>query len=86
MATNYMYTNLTKHLNIKLYHFIDYISRGEININETSTAHQLTYYVKDGKLQDPSISTKESYGVVEVGMLLDLSPDNSCIKIKPRTW
>ncbi len=41
IATNHKYRPRTKHLNNKLHHFRDYVSRGEISIVRISTKDQL---------------------------------------------
>ena len=45
MATNHRYRPRTKHLNIKLHHFRDYVTRGEISITKIGTTHQLADYL-----------------------------------------
>ena len=40
MATHHKYRPRTKHLNVKLHHFRDYVSRGEIIIKPVSTKYQ----------------------------------------------
>ena len=45
MATNHRYRPRTKHLNVKLHHFRDYVSRGEISIHKIGTTHQLADYL-----------------------------------------
>lgn len=41
IATNYKYCPGTKHISVKLYHFRDYVARGEIIISKVNTANQL---------------------------------------------
>ena len=45
MSTNHRYRPRTKHLNIKLHHFRDYVTRGEISITKIGTTHQLADYL-----------------------------------------
>ena len=45
IAKEHKYRPRTKHLNIKLHHFRDYVDRGEITINKIDTCDQLTVYL-----------------------------------------
>ena len=45
MAKNHKYRPRTKHLNVKLHHFRDYVSRGEIQINQIGSESQLADYL-----------------------------------------
>ena len=45
MAKNHKYRPRTKHLNVKLHHFRDYVMRKEISINSISTTDQLGDYL-----------------------------------------
>ena len=45
MALNHKFRPRTKHINIKLHHFCDYISNGDITIEPISTLHQLANYL-----------------------------------------
>jgi len=45
IAKIHKYRPRTKHLNVKLHHFRDYVTRGEISINPISTEHQLADYL-----------------------------------------
>ena len=45
MATNHKFRPRTKHLCVKLHHFRDYVSRGEIIIKKINTALQLGDYL-----------------------------------------
>ena len=45
MARTHKYRPRTKHLNVKLHHFRDYVSRGEILINQISSNIQLADYL-----------------------------------------
>ena len=45
MARTHKYRPRTKHLNVKLHHFRDYVSRGEILINQISSKMQLADYL-----------------------------------------
>ena len=45
MAKTYKYHPCTKHLNVKLHHFWDYVERGEITIEAIDTTNQLTDYL-----------------------------------------
>jgi hypothetical protein len=45
MAKTHKYRPRTKHLNVKLHHFRDYISRGEILINQIRSQNQLADYL-----------------------------------------
>ena len=45
MAREYKYCPRTKFLNIKLYHFRDYVERGEISIHKVSTHDQHADYL-----------------------------------------
>ena len=40
MAKIYKYRPRTKHLNVKLHHFRDYVERGEISIHDIATQDQ----------------------------------------------
>lgn len=40
MATHHKYRPRTKHLNVKLHHFRDYVNRGEIRVHHIGTDHQ----------------------------------------------
>ena len=42
MATTHKYRPRTKHLNVKLHHFRDYVSRGDITIHKIDTQSQLS--------------------------------------------
>ena len=47
MATTHKYRPRTKHLNVKLHHFRDYVTRGEISIHPIdSTLQQADYLTK----------------------------------------
>ena len=41
MAKTHKYRPRTKHLNIKLHHFRDYVTRGEISIHKVDTTEQI---------------------------------------------
>jgi hypothetical protein len=45
IAKIHKYRPRTKHLNVKLHHFRDYVSRGEIAINPIDTKEQLADYL-----------------------------------------
>ena len=45
MAKTHKYRPRTKHLNVKLHHFRDYVTRGEISIHKIGTLDQLTDYL-----------------------------------------
>ena len=45
MATNHKFRPRTKHLNVKLHHFRDYVSRGDIKVLPISTDDQLADYL-----------------------------------------
>lgn len=45
MVTNHCYCTITKHLNIKLHHFRDYVTRGDISITKIGKTHQLADYL-----------------------------------------
>ena len=45
MATNHKYRPRTKHLNVKLHHFRDYVTRKEIFIEKIDTKSQLSDYL-----------------------------------------
>ena len=45
MAKVHKYRPQTKHLNVKLHHFRDYVERGKITIKEIGTKHQLADYL-----------------------------------------
>jgi hypothetical protein len=45
MATTHKYRPRTKHLNVKLHHFRDYVARGEITIHKIDTLDQLADYL-----------------------------------------
>ena len=45
MATTHKYRPRTKHLNVKLHHFRDYITRKEISIHPIDTSNQLADYL-----------------------------------------
>ena len=45
MAKVHKYRPRTKHLNVKLHHFRDYVERGKIMIKEIGTKFQLTDYL-----------------------------------------
>ena len=46
MTTNHKYTPRTKHLNVKLHHFRDYVTDQEIIIEKIDTKSQLSDYLK----------------------------------------
>ena len=45
MAVNHKYRPRTKHLNVKLHHFRDYVTRKEITIEKINTLDQLADYL-----------------------------------------
>ena len=45
IAKIHKYRPRTKHLNVKLHHFRDYVTRGEISINPIGTDDQLADYL-----------------------------------------
>ena len=45
MATTHKYRPRTKHLNVKLHHFRDYVTRKEISIHPIDTSNQLADYL-----------------------------------------
>ena len=45
MARTHKYRPRTKHLNVKLHHFRDYVTRGEISIHKVDTLEQLADYL-----------------------------------------
>ena len=45
MAKVHKYRPRTKHLNVKLHHFRDYVERGKVIIKEIGTKHQLADYL-----------------------------------------
>jgi hypothetical protein len=45
IAKVHKYRPRTKHLNVKLHHFCDYVTRGEISINPINTKDQLADYL-----------------------------------------
>ena len=45
IATTHKFRPRTKHLNVKLHHFRDYVTRGEIQITKIGTANQLADYL-----------------------------------------
>ena len=45
IAKTHKYRPRTKHLNVKLHHFRDYVSRGKIFINHISSQNQLADYL-----------------------------------------
>ena len=45
MAKTHKYRPRTKHLNVKLHHFRDYITRNEISIHPIDTSNQLADYL-----------------------------------------
>ena len=45
MAKTHKYRPRTKHLNVKLHHFRDYVTRGEISIHKIGTLDQLADYL-----------------------------------------
>ena len=45
MAKNHKYRPRTKHLNVKLHHFRDYIDSGQITVHKIDTAEQLADYL-----------------------------------------
>ena len=45
MANTHKYRPRTKHLNVKLHHFRDYVARGEITIHKINTLDQLADYL-----------------------------------------
>ena len=45
IATNHKFRPRTKHLNVKLHHFRDYVTRGEIQIAKIDTTKQLADYL-----------------------------------------
>jgi hypothetical protein len=45
IAKIHKYRPRTKHLNVKLHHFRDYVTRGEITINPIDTKDQLADYL-----------------------------------------
>ena len=45
MANNHKYRLRTKHLNVKLHHFRDYVTRQEIFIQKIETKSQLSDYL-----------------------------------------
>ena len=45
IAKIHKYRPRTKHLNVKLHHFRDYVTRGEISINPIGTEYQLADYL-----------------------------------------
>ena len=64
MAKTHKYRPCTKHLNVKLHHFRDYMERGKVIIKEIGTKYQLADYLTkplDFKTLQP---LRESYGMV----------------------
>ena len=45
MALNHEFRPRTKYINVKLHHFCDYVSNGDITIESISTLHQLADYL-----------------------------------------
>jgi len=45
MATNHKFRPRTKHLNVKLHHFRDYVARKEISIEKIDTLSQLADFL-----------------------------------------
>ena len=45
MATTHKFRPRTKHINVKLHHFRDYVTKGDIRILPISTKHQLADYL-----------------------------------------
>ena len=45
MATTHKYRPRTKHMNVKLHRFRDYVTRKEISINPVDTSNQLADYL-----------------------------------------
>jgi len=45
MANNHRFCPRTKHINVKLHHFRDYVARGEIVIKQIHTTLQLADYL-----------------------------------------
>ena len=45
IAMNHKYRPRTKHLNVKLHHFRDYVTRGEITVTKVDTGQQLADYL-----------------------------------------
>ena len=45
MAKTHKYRPRTKHLNVKLHHFRDYVTRGEISIHKIDTKEQRADYL-----------------------------------------
>jgi hypothetical protein len=45
MAKTHKYRPRTKHLNVKLHHFCDYITRGEISVHKIDTKEQLADFL-----------------------------------------
>jgi hypothetical protein len=62
MATTHKYRPRTKHLNVKLHHFRDYITRGEITVHPIDTSNQLADYLT--KAVNQQIMEKLRYEVM----------------------
>ena len=45
MATTHKFRPRTKHINVKLHHFLDYVVRGDIIIKAISTTNQLADFL-----------------------------------------
>ena len=45
MATTHKFRPRTKHINVKLHHFRDYVTKGMISVHSISTRHQLADYL-----------------------------------------
>jgi hypothetical protein len=52
MAKTHKYRPRTKHLNVKLHHFRDYVTRGEISLHKVGTKEQLADYLTKPVPQD----------------------------------
>ena len=52
MATTHKFRPRTKHINVKLHHFRDYVTRGDVIVQAISTVHQLADYLTKPLTED----------------------------------
>ena len=65
MAKTHKYRPRTKHLNVKLHHFRDYVSRGDIIIRQIKSASQLAdYFTKPINKETFEYITLESESII----------------------
>ena len=59
MATTHKFRPRTKHMNVKLHHFRDYVTRGAVKVLPISTAHQLADYLTKPLIEDVLIPLRK---------------------------